>query len=493
MSVNLVVWVFVCKFVEESEHIIIMKMKFRLSMLPLLAVFVAGLLTVSCSKEQKLLDAIPTTVSQVGTVRLKSALEQAGCSFENGEATMPAGVDDPGRFGRLIRLVGALDASGVANPDDVAWAMDDEGDFLMTILVDDRDRFREASSELIEWTDDTGGFACGNADGLTVLLNDERVWFSDVKPSEAVGKVDSMVKEAKKSSVSSMTGIAQLLSSDNLVRVAVRQEEAKSGDRKKVKGENENLEVKWATLTVNVEDNKIVGRSSIMEADGKPVAIKGLKEINPAVLAYVPENFNVAVGFGVSPEFDWSVLTKAVGTLGGFQAQAMLSAVTPYLQSIDGTIFLAAGPANQEAYSDIEPGNWQFIAMVRLPQQKINDIMGMMRSSLFMAGISPKIDKDGIMMMPQYGMNLYMGNVDGYFAVSNIPFEANRRNSLASLFTGKSGALSLEIPRLSELGAGLPDYGIDVKAQMMPDATELRLSLGDSDQPVLKALLTALL
>ncbi|WP_300505359.1 hypothetical protein [uncultured Duncaniella sp.] len=468
-------------------------MKSKIFSLPMLAVVILGVLIASCGKEHKLLDAIPSTVEQAGTVKLKSALEQAGCKFENGVGTTPEGMQAPDRLTNIVELVGKLDASGACDVNDVAWAVDATGNFFMTMLVNDRAKFKEASSGQIEWADETGDFTCGKAGAMAVLLDDERVWCTDAAASDAVGKVEALVKEAKESSLSAMTGLEQLLGSDNLLNVVARQDNAKDKKGKKgAKGENPELEAVWATVSCNVKDNKLVANSSLMQADGTQVAFKGLTKVNPAVLAYVPENFNVAFGLGVTPEFDWSILTRFVGAVGGFQSQAMLSAVTPYLQSIDGTIFLAAGPANSEAYTDLEPGNWQFVMMVRLPQQKINDIMGMVRSSLFMAGISPRQEKDGIMIVPQYGMNLYMGNVDGYFAVSNLPFEPTRQNSLAPVFNGKEGALSIDLPTLREFGPRMPEFGIKLQVQLNSDNTTAELSLNGSETPILQAILKAL-
>ena len=472
-----------------------MKLK-RLS-LPMLAVVLLGVLAVSCSKERKLLDAIPSTVEQAGVIRLKTALEQAGCKYENGQAVYPSGIEATERLAAIVEAVGKLDEAGICNPDETAWTVGDKQMLVMTMLVSDKAKFKDVTAGTIEWSDETGDYSCGVAGGMSVLLDSKQVWFVDASPSDAVGIVESMSKDAEKSSLASMTGIAQLLESDNLLNVVVRQDFAadakKKKDKKEAKGENPDLETTWATFTSNVKDNKLVGSSSFIKADGKPVAFKGLKEMNPAVLAYVPESFNVAFGLGVSPEFDWSIVTKAVGAVGGFQTQAMLSVITPYLQSIDGTIFLAAGPANSEAYTDLDPGNWHFVMMVSLPQKKINDIMGMVRSSLFMAGVSPKEYKDGVMIVPQYGMNLYMGNVDGYLAVSNMPFEPNRQNGLAPVFNGKNGALYVDLPTLKEFGYMLPDFGVKLSVQVNSDNSTMELGLNGSDRPILEAILTALL
>lgn len=468
-------------------------MKFKRFTLPMLAVILLGVLVASCSKEGGLLDAVPSNVEQAGVVRLKKVLAEAGCRYDSGKAVIPDGVKAAERLSRIVETVGQLDEAGVCDTDELAWAVSANGKLVMTMLVSDRAKFKEITAGAIEWSDETGGYSCGQTGSMAVLLNDERVWLVSAAPSESVKIVDTMVSDAKESSLSAMTGVAQLLVSDNLLNMVVRQQPGNlKKDRKQAKGENPGLETMWATLTCNVNDNRLVGRSQLMKADGTTQGLKGLKEINPAVLAYVPDNFSLAFGIGISKEFDWSLLTSAIGSMGGFQTQAMLSAVIPYLQSIDGTVFLAAGPANTEAYSELDPGNWQFMLMASLPQQKINDIMGMVRSSLFMAGISPRESKDGMMIVPQYGMNLYMGNVDGYFAVGNIPFEPTRQNQLAPLFTGKNGALSLDIPTLKVFGYPLPDLGVKFRMQIGTDDATMELGLNGSDEPILQAILKAL-
>ncbi len=466
-------------------------MRFRFFTLPALAVLILGALTLSCSKEQNLLDAIPSDVEHAGTIRLKSLMEQVGCRFADGKAELPQGMDIP-----FAQAIAAIDAAGVANTDEIAWATVGKRDVYATMLVSDKAKFKEATAGDIEWLDETGGYACGKImNTAVVLLGDDRVWITfGAKPDEAVKGVESLLKSAKESAISSMTGVDRLLRSDNLVNVAVRQSSAADkGKKSGVKGENPELQAVWATFTGNVKDNKIVGRSTVMEADGKVIPFKGLTTVNPAVLSYVPGNFNVALALGVTPEFDWSSVAQLVGSMGGFQARGMIAAVTPYLQALDGTVLLAAGPANDQAYGDIDPGNWNFILMARLPQDKINDIMGMMRSSLFMAGVSPKMEKDGIMVIPQYGMDIYAGNVDGYFAVSNLPFDPNRQNQLTPLFNGKFGAISVSLPALDQIGFGMPSFGVDLRAQITSESGEITVSLSGTDKPILSEIFKVLL
>ena len=211
----------------------------------MLAVVLLGVLAVSCSKERKLLDAIPSTVEQAGVIRLKTALEQAGCKYENGQAVYPSGIEATERLAAIVEAVGKLDEAGICNPDETAWTVGDKQMLVMTMLVSDKAKFKDVTAGTIEWSDETGDYSCGVAGGMSVLLDSERVWFVDASPSDAVGIVESMSKDAEKSSLASMTGIAQLLESDNLLNVVVRQDFAADAKKKKTR---KRLKVKILTL-----------------------------------------------------------------------------------------------------------------------------------------------------------------------------------------------------------------------------------------------------
>ena len=283
-----------------------------------------------------------------------------------------------------------------------------------------------------------------------------------------------------------------MLEGQGLLNIALSCDAAAKGG-KKDDGAQAAQESLWATISCDIKDNKLVAGSVVIQADGTTVAADGLQPVNQAVLSYIPDSFSFAFAVGLTPDFDWSVLTQAVSAFGGFQARGMMAVVTPYLQSINGTVMLAAGPANDQAYSEIDPGNWHFILMAHMPQQKITEIMNMVRNSMFVAGMSPRMTDQGLLIVPQYGMNLYLGNVDGYFAVSNMPFDNTRQNSLAPLFSGKDGAVMLELPSLRSLSPAAPAFGFRLTGQTGQGSTTAELALTGTTQPILQAILSALL
>lgn len=473
-------------------------MRFKRFALPVLAAIIFGLLTVSCSKECDVFDAIPSTVKCAGSVKLKAVFEDAGFKFADGSAISASGVDLPETIGRYADLIGRLDNAGVCDMNKIAWAVGERRDeAFLTLLVSDSRVFQDVTTDIVEWGDEVNGYVFGQFEGSGVLLGDDRVWLlGESTADDAVESVGRFVAAADESPLSAVEGVAHVLNDDNILNMVVRADLgfANGKDKKKSVVKDNNADA-WAVFTGNIKDNKIVGSGSMIKSSGEVVALKGLKYIDTKVLSYAPENANIAFGMAVTPDFDWSLLTDAVRASGQFQAQAMMSTAIPYLKSIDGTVFFAAGAANEQAFqdSDFDLGNWKFLLMVRLPENKINDLMGMVRSSMFMAGVSPKVGADGVMIIPQYGADFYIGNVDGYFAVSNMPFDSSRSNSLMPIFNGNSGALAVDISSLGVIDSSLPEFGVKFNFKINAEKSEVEIALNNTQRPILQDILEALI
>lgn len=288
-----------------------------------------------------------------------------------------------------------------------------------------------------------------------------------------------LLKAADQLSIKKVPGIERMLEGEAPVNVAVL-----SGKFDVKGGRDAALGGVWNTAGMTMPEGKLAVAWTRMKGDGEKVPLKGLQPINPAVLAYVASDPTVAVGAGLTPEFDWSHIAGLAMLTGDFQTQAMMSVAMPYLAAIDGTVMLAASPADSQAFADIDPGNWNFVLLAHMPQDKIDKLLGTVRTMCFTAGIKPEVDaKTGIMSIRQYGMNLHLGNVDGYFAISNNPFSDTGDNSLAPQFTGKNGAARISLPSLAPLGPGLPAWGLNMEATVGDAEGNLVVSLPGSEDP----------
>lgn len=440
-------------------------MKKGIFSLLLLAVVLIGAVLTSCSKEGELLSTVPANAGAVAIVDVKGVLDAAN--------------DD-----ELLATIGKLDAAGVCSFDDVAVVLDSKSRPIVTFLVNDGDKFKELTPDF-GWKDGDDGYDEGTVMGSVILTDGKQAWM--VGDGNAYEVVKALREDAKKKPVTKLSGIKEALEGDNLVNAAF------SGLNFGIAAEQDSKkETVWNVMTANVKDNKIVASSRSMKGNGEAVAVKGMQHVNPAVLSYIPDNCNVVAAAGFTKDFDWQGAISALTPfmVRDFQMQGAVAMLTPFLQSLDGTVIFAAGPANEEAYDDMDPENWQFVMMAHISQDKIAQVMNMVRTSMAQAGISPAED-NGVMVIPQYGMNFYIGNVDGYLAMSNIPFEKDRRNSLAPLFDGKDAAAGIEIPSLSVFSTSAPAYGIKLTVSMEGAEGNAELSLPGTTAPILEAIFTA--
>lgn len=448
----------------------------------------------SCSKRSELLDTIPADSNVVALADVRKICSELGITFSPTGASIPGelksklGLNDDSNG--LLDLLGRLDASGTADVSAVAMVYYDDR-MVMTLPVESLDRLKALDCPWLQWGDDSEGFATGTlGKDLSVVASDSQLWLLDVSP-KAASTVKSLLKAADKQAVGGIDAIARSLTAGKLVNMAVLMENEGEKD-----GEKENhdalLASTWSLIGINVDGKRLVADVSMVKGTGEDIAVEGMQPVNPAVLSYVPSSCSMAFAAGLTPRFNWDFL-KLLATVGGdFQTRAAIDVAVPFLSSIDGTVLAAAAPANEEAFSDPDPSNWNFIIMAHLSQEKIDQLLGMVRTMMFTSGVSPRVDKDGIMVVPQYGMNLYMGNVDGYFAVATFPFDNNRDNSLAPVFGGKEAAAVFSLPSVSLLSPSAPSWGLDVKAQFDGSKGQVELSLPGSEGSVLVNLLSLL-
>lgn len=465
-----------------NENIYMKRISF--SPLAMLVALIIGLMTVSCSKKSELLDTIPADVKCVAMMDVKGMLENAGAKFTSEGIEVPEALNGTDVSG-LITL-GKLHAAGACDISEIALIVYGKQELVFTFFVTDWEKFKTITSSL-NWEEGNDGYTEGRVNGVPVLSDGTQCWM--VIGSNPYETVNSLRESAKKEPISKLAGISGVLESDHLLNLALSQMTYGDTDNNTA----QQLTI-WQTLSASVSDNKIVATAQSMKGDGEKSTVKGMQHINPAVLSYVPANFNFALAAGFTPEFDWATATSALSSMfaRNFQMQGAIAMLTPFLKAIDGTVLLAAGPSSEESYKDLDPSGWQFLLMAHLPQERINQVMTMIRGSLAQNGISPIDERDGVMTIPQYGMEFHVGNVDGYLALSNIPFENTRQNSLAPMFVNKDAAMTLEIPSLQLFSESAPAYGLKIKVEMGESEGKAEISLPGAKLPILETLLNTI-
>ncbi len=456
----------------------------------LTAVFVG--LASSCSKRAEILDNIPADVNLVATVNVDKLCSAVGVTLKgdgSAEVCEPMQGVVRGNMKMLDALAG-MKAEGVADIDNIVVAVDKENVTYAILSVSDIERFDTATSEYLDWNEASNGYRSARFGSASLLAKDGLVWFV-TGARDAVKSVDELKKRAREMSVAQLDGIAEVLGRDNMVNLAVASGLA-SMDKSDAGIDAQDKEWSVAALKEGA-DNSLVIDWEMMKSTGLTVKPKGMQNINPALLAYVPENFNVTLAFGLTREFDWEPMRKVVMMAGGFQTAAFMSVVNPYLESIDGSVLMAAAPSSPELMKDGDVSDWDFIVMVHMPQDKINSLMSMISSMMSTAGMTPTVTADGLMAIPQYGKTMYIGNVDGYLGISTIGFDNTRNNSLAPTFVNKDMAANLSLEPYSDYVHGAPEgTGVVVSASMDNGRGVVKLKADGTQWPVLVFLLTAM-
>ena len=459
----------------------------------LTAVFV-GLVS-SCSKRAEILDNVPADVTMVATVNVDKFCSAVGVTLK-GDGT--AEVCDPmqGVVRDNVKMFDALarmKAEGVADIDNIVVAVDNENVTYAIMAVGDMDKFNAATGEYLDWNEAANGYRTARFGSQSLLAKDGQVW-AVTGARDAVKAVDEFKKRAREMSVAQLDGIAEALGRDNMANVAVASGFASMTGSGKPNTEIAVQDKEWSVASLkDGADNSVVMDWEMMQSTGLTVKPKGMQNINPALLAYVPENFNVTVACGLTKDFDWEPLRKVIMLAGGFQTAAFMSVVNPYLESIDGTVLMAAAPSSPELLTDGDVSDWDFIVMVHMPQSKINSLMSMIGNMMSTAGMTPTVTADGLMAIPQYGKTMYIGNVDGYLGISTIGFDNTRNNSLAPTFVNKDMAANVSLVPYSDYVHGAPEgTGVVISASMDNGKGTVKLKADGTQWPVLVFLLTAM-
>lgn len=459
-----------------------------------LSILLAALSLCSCSKRSELLDTLPAASEAAGMADVRKICADLDITLTDAGAEIPAEVSNHLNLGDdasgVLDLMARLDATGTADISSVAFAVW-EGTSFLTLPIESWERLKEIDSPWLQWGEDSEGLHTGTLSRrISVVAGDSQIWLLEVNP-KAAETVKKILKEAGRESIGKIDALAQALSDKKYVTMVGRSGAAEEKNEKP--GHDALLEADWSVVSLSANGPRLVADVAMIKGTGEAVSVEGMQPVNPAVLSYVPSSCTLAVAAGLTPRFDWNFLNVLAMLADDFQVRAALGVALPYLNSIDGTVLFAAAPAGENAFTNPEPSDWNFILMAHLSQEKIDALMGTVRTMLFTSGLSGRTERDGVIVVPhQYGTDLYIGNVDGYFAVATFPFENNRNNSLTPIFEGKEAAASFSINSLSAISPDAPNWGVNLKAQFDGSKGQVELTLPGSEGNVLLNLLTLL-
>lgn len=460
-------------------------MKRRVISLWIVAVTVAAMVS-GCWKGVDLLDTVPADVMAVGLMDFKKACSDAGVEFTdkgvNPSEPLASRLDR--QTLNLLDVAAMLHSEGVADMRRVALIADGAHNGYITFLIKNFDKFKELCGTNVEWTGNRDGYQTATIPalgGCRLVAVKDQVWITtaDVKA------VRALRESAESLPLTRFYSVTQALNEPSTLRVAVEKNFISRINGNSRDEKTSPADKNWLIVTAGLgADRSLEAQWHEINPSGETVRTPGMQRINPAMLAYVPADFTMIGAMGVNADFDWEPLQQTALMVGGFQGAAFMSVAGPYLQSIDGTVLVAARPKNTGASDDAS--DYDFLLLAKMPRQKIEGLLKMVRTMLFTSGITPDWDaSQGIMSFPQYGGMFYMGEVDGCLGISTVPFDNTRNNPLAPVFVNKDMALS------ADAGALVPALrGLTLSVSMDSGRGVIKLSGASTAASVLAYLLS---
>ncbi|MCC8038109.1 MAG: hypothetical protein LIP02_08265 [Bacteroidales bacterium] len=452
----------------------------KIATLLLSVVAIMGI-TTSCSKdEDSLLRTVPDSSSIIAKIDAEQILKNAGFQVKDGKYVMPALMEqnlsrvDKKETEALLAVARTIDAHSIVvfeykSSRFCTFAITDEAKFLQYFENQGATKSKSGDFEVLKIDRDN-----------CIAMRDGQGWYTNPRGLDMLADI---LKEAKKRPLADMNGIREWLEKDGALNVAYSLAPINST---------------WVVANTVLKDNILSFSVTAIDKGGKPMdTSKMVEPINSAVLGYLPGNTQLAVAMGLNKDFPWGDIKTALAPFVGYQGIGFLELAMSQMGQIDGTVALAVSPAaGAPALADISPKTWDFTLFVHQTQEGVNSNI---QSLLDMASqMGQRIEKVGDLyhstlsgLDPDLnGLDVWIGNVDGYLAISTREIQPGQNNSLAPTMEGKPFSLYLDIPYQSETmkAFGLP-YGFNLTLQLSDNVLEGKARFNGSNSAFLTTLI----
>jgi len=439
----------------------------------LLAVWAMAL--VSCQKSNEPLAMIPADADVMASINVVKIMENAGCKADGNRITLTDGAAAVVNWGKsqapLLRGImesGALDLEhvymvGSSSGSPVFLTAVTDAGALEKILTDNAFNSTESDSWAVWSKDGAPSFLMGEA---VVVVTDSR---SDAAATAKA--VNTLLKGASKKSVADVEWRRECLGRDNAVNLLAELD----ATGMPVDG----------TMSVGIKLDGAEASAEIarLDGEGKKMAdaagfMEYFRDVNTGMLKYL-NGFDVAVAaFGVKGDFPWQKVADMAGDADPRSRQVM-AMVLPYLQSLDGTLMIGAGPRRGLASFMMSDASdfmeyWDVTVAVELKEGDAQKYLAQLETLLKMnplPGLS--VCAEGNTLIATTG-----AGADGVPSVD------------ASVLKGQSNILAVRLPKEGAVMTGLnASFGVDFRCWADKDVTRATLRLTDTDKPLLETLL----
>lgn len=443
-----------------------MKKTFRLLLLCMTAI----LAITSCSRStDELLSTVPADASTVAVVNIIDFAKKAGFTIENGELKMPEKLANRSiDSNTLKRLAGIADA---VNLDHVVAFYASSGSPILTFTVSDEDALGKALEGNAQKSS-TGGFTVYSSGRDAVLVKDGQGWMlQSTRPTEVITRI---LAEAKTESMLKADGLVDFLNTAGTARAVIDL----SQFSKELKGQ-------WGCMNLKLDGPSAMAEIQLMSADGKVNELNALQPLDTDFLRYIPAEANIAAALGASKGVDWDGIAVGATMIPGMRVGGMLDTLMPYLKKADGTVAIAS---TVDAANLDNSGSRLFV-MIHMPQQEVDAAVQQVKQRFTSMGATASQGNEGITVLSAGPSRFYLGNVDGYLALSSWPLTPTHNNSLAPYFVNRCAGLVMLIPSLSPLMDGAR-FGADFNVEVQKSMLTVTLRLTGTNEPFVATLLS---
>ncbi len=386
---------------------------------------------------------------------------------------------------KTILSTQAIDRSRVAiyshqDSDGVNFiSMISDGVYIVTFTVADEQRLVQELQ--IDSPEDIDGFkAYKLTRSSSLIIKGAQGWLVSGKPGKAVNTISRHLDIAGGKSIKSVKEANEFLNKDgHLFNMLIS---LRSTD---VPG--------WTHIYGTLADDgrKLKFKASFYDLNGKKIDLNdNLEQIDSKLMKYIAPSDVFVAGLGLSDDTDWESITGYMTNLFpmNISQRAMLAVIVPYLKRIDGTILIAAGPAQESDLDSAGPQARQlnFFVGIELKKSQVKATLDEFSNLITTLGLPiTKLDGDRFVWsvpgMPPITMQVVDGNC---IALTNRPLEQLGNKAADKILDGNSFAVWSNIPsKLAHDTYGGLGFKLNLE---MDDDLDISFRFNGSDRPILE-------
>ncbi|MCM1504099.1 MAG: hypothetical protein NC127_02760 [Muribaculum sp.] len=457
-------------------------------------VFIASMLA-GCHKKPGLLGSIPADTAVVITLCPDQLCNNLSGKDHGGSLTSGETIDKFFRYAlpevrtsvktlitsssidrNMIALYSYQDTHGVD-----LLSMIKKSVYIVTFIVEDESLLVKELSATSDTSEE--GFTAYKLKNSTLLIKEGQGWLISGNPQKAAATVSRHLAIAENASISTVKGLPDFLTKEkNLFNMAISMRDSDAPGWSRVSGK------------LSDDGKSMHFNASFINLYGKKVSLDDrLEDINAKLLDYAAPTDVFVAAVGLPADTDWESVTNYVSSLFPMKMsqRAMLAVVVTYLKRIDGTIFIAAGPAQMPLSGDAESLSAQqvsFFVSVELKKESVKVSMDDLKNLLNTFGIPATKTGDDEYVYTVPGLSpITLSIINGNcISLSNRQRNTAGNKSASDLLKGNSFAMWADIPTaLAEKIYG----GLGFKLIMTTDDEfNAEFNFNGSDLPILEQL-----